>query len=494
MMAAQAGVSVPHVYAVVPAERNSALIALSVPDGSTLATLAEDTVTDDGLDDLWCQLRKLHTARMAHRALDSTNLSLDGNHATLLGLKNAHFAATDEQCDVDRAELLVSTAALVGADRAIAAAVRVMSTADLKDALPFIQPAALPFATRRNARRSKGLIDQVRTGLQQQLGVEEVQLAELQRISIMRVMTWVGFAVLAFFALTLITSWSSIRESMSGLDWVWVLPVAIATVLGTVGGALSLTGSVVRQLPLGQTTVIMFGQSFLNRFTPANAGGMAMRIRYLQKGGSDGTAAATAIGLTSAASGVMQVVFIAFFFLWNGSNPASGVGSNGGSSLNGTVVIVFVVAVVVAGAVVARSPKLRKWFVDFVRSTFEKVRDDFGELARRPSKLVLLFGGAGLAKLSTIMAFVLSCRAFDIELGFVELGALYLAANTVASAVPSPGGVGAIEAALVFVLTNAGVMNATAWAAVLLFRLVNYWAPTVPGYAALKISERRELV
>jgi uncharacterized protein (TIRG00374 family) len=115
-------------------------------------------------------------------------------------------------------------------------------------------------------------------------------------------------------------------------------------------------------------------------------------------------------------------------------------------------------------------------------------------LARRPTKLALLFGGQTVAKLSTIVAFALSCWAFDIDLGFAELGALYMVANTVASAVPTPGGVGAIEAALIFMLTASRVDDATAWAAVLLFRLINYWFPTIPGYLALKASERRQLV
>jgi uncharacterized protein (TIRG00374 family) len=69
-----------------------------------------------------------------------------------------------------------------------------------------------------------------------------------------------------------------------------------------------------------------------------------------------------------------------------------------------------------------------------------------------------------------------------------------MVANTVASAVPTPGGVGAIEAALVFMLTGAAVDDATAWAVVLLFRLINFWFPTIPGYVALKVSERRQLV
>jgi uncharacterized protein (TIRG00374 family) len=227
-----------------------------------------------------------------------------------------------------------------------------------------------------------------------------------------------------------------------------------------------------------------------------NAGGMAMRIRYLQKGGTDPAVATAAIGLTSAASGAMQVLFIVFFFLWSSSDPTSGLslsGSDGGGT-DGSVVVLFVVAIVVAVIAAAFTPKLRRWVMDFVRSTIEKIRADFGALLRMPTKLVLLFGGATVSKLSTIVAFAAACRAFDIDLAFAQLGALYLAANTVASAVPTPGGVGAVEAALVFVLTNAGVDDAAAWAAVLLFRLVNYWFPTIPGYISLRISERRQLV
>ena len=88
-----------------------------------------------------------------------------------------------------------------------------------------------------------------------------------------------------------------------------------------VTGALSLMGSVIRSLPLPRTTLVMFGQSFLNRFTPMNAGGMAMRVRYLQKGGTDVTVAAAAVGLTSAASGVAQGVLIVGFTLWAGTSP-----------------------------------------------------------------------------------------------------------------------------------------------------------------------------
>ncbi len=494
-MAERAGARVPGVVAVAPMDDDSAIVAMSSPIGVALRSLDADDVSDGALDDLWVQLGRLHDAKMAHRSLSRDHLMLDGDRATLLGMDTAIVASSIESRAVDRADLLVSTAQTVGVDRALDAAVRVVPSADLEAALPFIQLPALPAHARREAKKPKHFVDDVRTGLQERLGAEEVELAELERVSFGKLVVWVGFAVLAFFLLTLISNWSDIVDAMTGIDWVWVVPIVLATIGGTVGGAMSLAGSVIRPIPLWPATIIMFGQSFLNRFTPMNAGGMAMRIRYLQKGGTDVTVATAAIGLTSAASGVMQVVFIVFFVLWSSTDPTGDVSTNsGGGGPDLTLVAVFAGAIVVAGIVVAVMPKFRRWVVAFVKSTIDKIRHDFGELARRPSKLGLLFGGAAIAKMSTIVAFVLSCRAFDIDIPFAELGAMYLVANTIASTVPTPGGVGAIEAALILVLTNAGVPQATAWAAVLLFRLINYWLPTIPGYVCLKVSERREYV
>jgi glycosyltransferase 2 family protein len=493
-MAERAGVRVPTVLSVAPVDRDSAIIVTAAPQGRTLAELDADDVSDAALEDLWRQVGLMHRARLAHRSLSRDHLVIDGDSATIVGLDTALLASSAESRAVDRAELIVSTALVVGADRALDAAARHAGAAELEATLPFIQLPALPAHARRDAKKPKHLLDDLRRGLQDRLGVEEVQLAELERISVAKSVSWLGFAVLAFFVLTLVSNWSAIVDTMSGLNPLWIVPILIVTLLGTVGGAMSLSGSVVRPIALGEATIVMFGQSFLNRFTPMNAGGMAMRIRYLQKGGTDATVATAAIGLTSAASGVIQVLFFAFFLLATSTDPTGGLDLGGGGGPDVSVIAVFVGAALLAAIVIAATPKLRRWVVRFLTTTFAKIKQDFGELARRPTKLSLLFGGQAVAKLSTIIAFVLSCRAFDVDLTFVELGALYMVANTVASAVPSPGGVGAIEAALVFMLTSAAVDDATAWAVVLLFRLINYWFPTIPGYLALKVSERRQLV
>ena len=69
---------------------------------------------------------------------------------------------------------------------------------------------------------------------------------------------------------------------------------------------------------------------------------------------------------------------------------------------------------------------------------------------------------------------------------------MYLGAAALAAAAPSPGGLGAIEAALVAGLTGVGMLAAVS--AVLLYRLATYWLPVGPGWLSWRALLRREYV
>jgi undecaprenyl-diphosphatase len=348
---------------------------------------------------------------------------------------------------------------------------------------------ALTPANRRRAKADKQLLASVRDGVQTATGVEEVELFELERIGIQQIVSVFGTFVLVGFLLSLVANRSEISDAISEAEWDQ-LPILLVLSMATyVTGAVSLMGAIVRRLPLLRTTLVMFAQSFLNRFTPMNAGGMAMRVRYLQKGGTDVTVAAASVGLTSAASGVAQGLMILLFALWAGTSPG---GSFSFPSIDDVALVVFGVAALIA--VVVLVPSVRGFALRWLDPLKAKIGGEARELFRRPEKLAQLFGGAALGKLFTIGAFVVSCRAFGIELGFAELGALYLFGNTVGSAVPTPGGVGGVEAALIAVLTGAGVGDAEAAAAVLIFRLATYWLPVIPGYLCLRQARSLDLV
>ena len=106
----------------------------------------------------------------------------------------------------------------------------------------------------------------------------------------------------------------------------------------------------------------------------------------------------------------------------------------------------------------------------------------------------MLFGGSALVTLAYIGALAASIQAFGGGPGIVLIGAVYLGAAAIAAAAPTPGGLGAIEAALVAGLTSAGMSAGPAVSAVLLYRLATYWLPGAPGWMSWQVLQRREYV
>ena len=107
-------------------------------------------------------------------------------------------------------------------------------------------------------------------------------------------------------------------------------------------------------------------------------------------------------------------------------------------------------------------------------------------LAHQPSKLLLLFGGGTVVTMSYMLGLAASVQAFGGGVSFPQLGVTYLAASTVASAAPTPGGLGAAEAAYAAGLGLAGLNEGTALSAVFLFRFCTFWLPILPGWIAYR--------
>ena len=75
-----------------------------------------------------------------------------------------------------------------------------------------------------------------------------------------------------------------------------------------------------------------------------------------------------------------------------------------------------------------------------------------------------------------------------------SVGAVYLAGSAVAQAAPTPGGLGAMEAALVAGLRAAGMAAGIALPAVFMFRFATFWLPILPGWGCFTYLRRAELV
>ncbi|MGN6693111.1 MAG: flippase-like domain-containing protein [Aquihabitans sp.] len=508
MLARQRGASVPEVLAVGETEGGDGLLAVAVVDGRPIDEMELDQITDEVLDAAWAQLVILQEQGIAHRWITAGHLlvtqpdptgidegladegegGLLDSGSPVVTVIDFHWAvrqATPAHLAADVAMLAVSLATIVGADRAVTSAARVLDADALARALPLVQPLALPSDVQRAIAGNKAILPLVRDRIQHAAGGAPYELADIERVGPRQVAALVGGVFITYSLLGFASNWSDISTALRRVSMTEVPPLLILSFLPFVAGAFSLISVVPKPLPFGESVGVMFGQSFLNRFTPANSGGMALRIRYLQKRGVDLGGAAAGVGLTSLASGICQVVVLVLFAAWAGSSSDAAFSLPKASD----VAVVLLVVAVVAG-LVWFTPWGRRVVAKRVRTTGKQVGKTLRRLAHQPGRFVLLFGSTLVAKVAVIGAFVLSCGAVGIDLSVARLGLLYLTASSVAAAAPTPGGVGAVEAALTAALTGVGVPSADALSAVFLFRLLTYWLPVPFGWGAMHKLQR----
>ncbi len=139
LLAARSGVRVPDVVVTGTAGPSAALLVDRRPTGTRLVDADPADVTDAVLDEVWHQAAQLHDANVAHGALNARHIMVVPGAATIVDFSASSTANSMRQAE-DVAELLVSTADIVGDERAIAAAQRGIGSDALVATLPVIQP------------------------------------------------------------------------------------------------------------------------------------------------------------------------------------------------------------------------------------------------------------------------------------------------------------------------------------------------------------------
>lgn len=74
--------------------------------------------------------------------------------------------------------------------------------------------------------------------------------------------------------------------------------------------------------------------------------------------------------------------------------------------------------------------------------------------------------------------------AFGHTIGFGQLAVGYVVAYSIGTLAPTPGGLGAIEGLMIALYLSFGVPSGIAVAVVLVYRIINFWLPIVPGFVA----------
>lgn len=245
--------------------------------------------------------------------------------------------------------------------------------------------------------------------------------------------------------------------------------------------ALALNGSRAIPMPTRRLLPAVLATTAANAVTPAGIGGTLVVLRIHRRSGLT-TEQATAAAALRTGAGVLTATAVT-------TVVASTIGMSELPSGGTTMRIAAVVLAAVALLALAMPITRRRFLTEAVA-----ISAAVWDVVRRPRCCAsLLVGclGVTLAQLLTLQGAV---HAVGGHVPWADLLVALLGSAAARSALPLPGGVGPVEAALVGGLTAFGLHWEAAATAVAVYRTAGHWLPVLAGVLSLRALRHRQLI
>jgi uncharacterized protein (TIRG00374 family) len=438
---------------------------------------------------VWESLRNLHDHQISHGDLRSTEITVADDAVLFGGFGSAEYGATDAQLQSDIAQLLVTTSALYGAEPAVGAAIGTFGKDAVVTASRRLTKSAVPAPIRASVDNAGAVISGSREEVMRQTGTDQIQAETITRFTPSQVVQLVLLVALVYVAYPFISTVPTFFSELRAANWWWALLGLAVSALTYVGAAAALWASADRLVSFKSLAIMQVANTFAATTTPAGIGGLALSTRFLQKGGLSALRATTAVALQQS---VQVIVHIALLILFS---TAAGASTDLSHFVPDATVLYLIagVALGIVGAFLS-VPKLRRWLATAMRPKLKEVTRDLIEVAREPKRLGLIVLGCAGTTLGAALALWASVEAFGGHSTFVTVTVVTMIGGTLASAAPTPGGVGAVEAALIGGLAAFGVHAAVGVPSVLLYRVLTCWLPVFVGWPVMRWLTRNEMI
>nr|WP_206440221.1 lysylphosphatidylglycerol synthase transmembrane domain-containing protein [Streptomyces scabichelini] len=302
---------------------------------------------------------------------------------------------------------------------------------------------------------------------------------------------------LSLLPLLLVAAWAALdwrtvsdgAARLTSADPWWLLAGFFFMCLGWVAAACVRQGAVPERLPPGLLLASQVAAGTANHVLPASIGAHAVTLRFLQRQGISLARGTASLALYSLVKPLAKtLVLLVFLVAFPG---VLGLGElfpdertlllvAGGAGIGLTVAAVLLTFV----------RPLRRPILDFVRTALTDAR----LLHTRPARVLALWGGAAATPL--LQASVIASVGFSLglPLTWAQVTFALLVASTAVGAVPAPGGIGPIDAALVFTMVLFGAPMSLATATIIGYRVLTIWVPLLPGMLVLSILVQRRVL
>ncbi|KQU34839.1 MULTISPECIES: lysylphosphatidylglycerol synthase transmembrane domain-containing protein [unclassified Rhodococcus (in: high G+C Gram-positive bacteria)] len=466
-------------------ERGWVLYAHSVPRGRRV-----DPERPEDAHALWRTLGVLRSRQISHGDLRVDDIRIDEDGTALLGgFDTAELGASQAQLHSDAAQLMLTTASLYGPDVAVDAAIDRLGPADVLTASRRLTPSAIPTRVRRAVHDAKGVLTATRDTVLARTGTSAIATEQVTRFSRNQVVQLVLLIALVYVAYPFISQVPTFASELASINWWWALlglAISAATYFGAAAALWACASGAVGFL---NTTIMQVANTFAATTTPAGVGGLALSVRFLQKGGLTLTRSTAAVALQQLVQVISHVTLLVVFSVAAGQSADL-------SRFVPSATILYLIAGVAFGALgaVLFVPTLRRFLRTAVRPQLAEVYSDLSELVRHPARFTVIVLGCAATTLGAAFALWVSIEAFGGGTTFITVTIVTMIGGTLASAAPTPGGIGAVEAALIGGLAAFGLPATIAVPSVLLYRVLTCWIPVFLGWPIMRWLARKDMI
>ena len=260
----------------------------------------------------------------------------------------------------------------------------------------------------------------------------------------------------AAVAAVLVGKWPLIDSGVGRLgsaDRAWLAASGVAALLTWVCAAAAQQGAVVEPLPPGRLLAAQFAASAANHVLPAGAGGNAVNLRFLVRRGLCPTRAVAALAVGAGAAGIARLVLLLVAFAaFPGALHIRRVAAGGRQVPDHPVLLTAAAALLLVSlyALTRWARTVRARLRAFAASVVADVRTLHGNRAR----VAALWGGSLAFPAMHAAVVVAVMRAVHAPVPASAVVVAYLCASTATGWVPTPAGLGSLDAALALALLS----------------------------------------
>ncbi|MGY4098202.1 flippase-like domain-containing protein [Nocardia sp. R16R-3T] len=470
------GLAAVRQVAVAALERGWMLYAHTVPLGKPL-----NETSDDALAGVWKSLAALHRAQISHGDLRPAEIRIEDGVTLFNGFSNAEFGASDKQRQSDVAQLLVSTTAVFGKEAAVRTAIETLGEQTVLTAASRLTKSAMPAGIKKSIPDWGEAVSSAREEVRKQTGQDKIEAEQITRFSRNRIIQLVLLIGLVYVAYPFISAVPTFFSQLRTANWWWALLGLAISALTYIGAAAALWACASRLASFRNLVIMQIANTFAATTTPAGVGGLALSVRFLQKGGLGAVRATAAVALQQTVQVITHIGLLILFSVAAGTSADL-------SHFVPDATVLYLAAGVGVGIIGTFMfvPKLRRWLKNSVRPQLQEVLGELGDLARDPKRFSVIVLGCGAITIGQALALWASVKAFGGGASFITVTIVTMIGGTLAAAAPTPGGVGAVEAALIGGLAAFGLPATIAVPSVLLYRVLTCWLPVFCGWFTMR--------